>query len=597
MQPLTVADVLSEAGIRVRSYAAGRTEHTTCPVCAGGRTKEKSLAVTIDADGGGATWVCHRGSCVSKPGGARVREDRPVARQRLIKAPPVHTEGARTNRPTWLYDWFAERCIGARVVNLFGVYAGQRWFGDDLGELDAIVFPFTWQGEVRNRKYRPREVKRFAQESDALPTIFNIDAAGNNPEQIVWCEGEADVMAFAECGINHAVTLKDGAPSVANAVNQARFEALATHTDVLSKAKRIVLAGDSDGPGMALREELARRLGRHRCWVVTWPVDCKDCCDVLRVHGPDAVLACIETAQPYPIEGLRRIVSGSLLALQDQRAPAVMSTGTMASDGILKLPTEGRCIIVAGFPSAGKTTWARFVMVHTAANHSRRWAVFSPESQPWEHFMAHCAETHARKPFWPIYGIPHMSRDEIIEAEAFLADRVTMIVCDAGDQAPTLDWLLEKAEACVLRDGTTDFLIDPVNEVEQTRGQSTETEWIGRFIQRWKAFGLRHGCNVWMIVHPAKPMPIKPGEKRPAPGPYDLAGSAHWANKPDVGLTVHSPNPGLAELHIWKAREGRWGRKGTKTEMEFDHLSGTYTTPVEKGDSDPPANLFEGQSA
>ena len=34
---------------------------------------------------------------------------------------------------------------------------------------------------------------------------------------------------------------------------------------------KIILATDNDGPGEALALELARRLGRERCWRVKWP--------------------------------------------------------------------------------------------------------------------------------------------------------------------------------------------------------------------------------------------------------------------------------------------------------------------------------------
>ena len=39
----------------------------------------------------------------------------------------------------------------------------------------------------------------------------------------------------------------------------------------LDPAVKIVLATDNDGPGNNLAEELARRLGRERCWRVRWP--------------------------------------------------------------------------------------------------------------------------------------------------------------------------------------------------------------------------------------------------------------------------------------------------------------------------------------
>lgn len=590
MEPATsLPDILAAAGIRLKRLESGRTEHIRCPKCEGGRTGEVSLAVTVDEDGRGATWICHRGSCGWQDG-ARVRSDRLPTRERPTKPPPQHAAAQVENRPDWLYAFFADRRIGARTVNEFGCYAVTRWFPNGLGDRPCIVFPYRFNGAVVNRKYRPHPEKQpQQQERDALPTLFNVDHLGAEPDEVVWCEGEPDVMALFECGIPNAVTLKDGAPSQVNAANEKRFEALRTHEKVLEKAKRIVLAGDNDPPGLALREELARRLGRHRCWVVDWPDGCKDACDTLRAKGPDVVVKAVRGAQPYPIDGLQRVTGNRLLDLRRMPPPRTMSTGTDVSDAILRLPTEGRLIIVSGIPNHGKTTWTRFVMVHTAQHHDRRWTVFSPEMQPWEHFVAQCAEVLSGKPFWPVPGVPSMSDEEIFDIGEWLGKRLTMLVCDAEDQAPTLDWLLERARAAVLRDGTTDLLLDPWNEVDQSRPVGmTETDFIGRGLQRLKAFALRHGCNVWIIAHPAKPVLLKSGEKRAAPGPYDIASSAHWANKPDVGLTVHSPNSGQTELHVWKARMSRWGKRGTVATMNYNPLCGRYSAPDFPRESDMP---------
>jgi twinkle protein len=572
----TLVDLLANHGLRPKSFRPSARDRLVCPRCGGGRDKEKSVWVEIHQDGLGASWKCHRGTC--DMGDVTERVEREAKLRRVIKPPPVHTEAQRNNRPDWLYDWFAARRIGARVVQKLGIYAGRKWFNEKLGEADAIVFSYSWKGEIVNRKYRPRGQKHpQSQEKDAAQTLFNIDALGDSPERIVWVEGEPDVAALMECGINDVVSLKDGAPSTANAANQARFEALANHAGVLTKAKRIILAGDMDGPGIALREELARRLGRHRCWLVDWPTGCKDAGDTLRDLGPDAVLGALGAARPYPIEGMHKITPEALMALRTRPAPGTITTGTMSSDNVLKLPIEGRLIVVTGFPAAGKTSWLRFVMVHTATNHSRRWCVFSPESQPWEFFMAECAEVYARKPFYPVHGVDSMTDDDIAEAGAFLADRITMLVCDAEDQAPSADWLFERVSAAVLRDGVTDFAIDPFNEIDQQRGSMTETDYIGRFLQRCRAFSQRYGCNVWIAAHPAKPPPLKPKERRNAPGPYDINGSAHWANKSDIGLTIHNAD-GLTELHVWKTKQKRWGHKGTVAKMNFDPLTGNYTS-------------------
>lgn len=576
----SLPDLLAERGMQPRSFRAGHSEKLRCPKC---NSRDPDLSLTINADGESATWLCHRGKC-GWHGGVRVHRELPSRsepRVRTLRRPTPHTDQERAHRPDWLYEFFAERHIGARTVDTFEIYAMTRVMGD-LGQTAVMVFPYRHHGEIVNRKFRPFPAKHpMSQESDALPTLFNSDALGDAPVEIVWVEGEPDVMALFECGIPNAVTLKDGAPKEATfKPDDRRFEALRTHSGPLLAAKKIILAGDMDGPGLALREELARRLGRHRCHTVTWPEGCKDACDTLREQGPDAVTAAIAAAQPYPIDGLQRIKIGTLSSLRARPAPATLTTGVRSSDLVLKLPSDGRLIVVTGFPSHGKTSWTRFVMVHTASNHGRRWAVFSPEHQPWEHFAAQCAEVYCGKPFYPDREFESMSIEEITEAEIWLSDRVTMLVCDAADQAPTLEWIIECATAAVLRDGVTDLLIDPWNEIDHQRGTMTETDYIGRALQLLKAFALRHGVNAWIVAHPAKPPPLKPGERRAAPGPYDLAGSAHWANKTDLGITLHAPQPGGSELHVWKTRFRQWGRRGAMAALDFNEITGRYSMPV-----------------
>ena len=98
---------------------------------------------------------------------------------------------------------------------------------------------------------------------------------------------------------------------------------------VLDQAVRIILATDSDAPGQALAEELARRLGRDRCWRVRWPTTNdkgeqqgqaelarKDANEVLMKDGREELHRLVAAAEPYPIRGLFKcapqgVVSGS----------------------------------------------------------------------------------------------------------------------------------------------------------------------------------------------------------------------------------------------------------------------------------------------
>jgi twinkle protein len=577
--------ILAGAGLRLKRLTPGHNEHIRCPRCEGGTSRELSCSVDIDPDGAGAVWVCHRGTC-GWSGSGRVRHgwkpQTPLRREPL----PKHSEEQQQHRPEWLHKFFDERRIATKTLNHFGIYAVERFF-PGLGKRPAVVFPYRWNGKVVTRKYRPYPEKGpQSQENTGEPVLFNAEVLEQPPETLLWVEGEPDVLAMFESGQTNVVSLRDGAPAQAKfRQDDARFAALTTHAVQLAKVKHHVLAGDMDGPGMALKEELARRLGRHKVSLVTWPRGCKDAGEVLATakdNGPAEIEAALAAATPYPIEGILDLGPDTLRDWRKSPPPPTMTTGTGATDKVLKLPVEGRLIVVTGTPNHGKSTWVRFTALHTMGKHGRKWLVFSPEHE-FEQFMVECAEAFIGEPFWPGPGSNSgqgMADAQVDAASEFLRDHVKVLQCDATDQAPTLEWLLERAAYCVLRDGTTDFLIDPWNEIEHQRGDMTETDYTGRTLQRLRGFALRHGCNVWVVAHPAKPPPLKNGEKRNPPGAYDISGSAHWANKTDLGVTVWAPEMGEAEIIVWKTRFRRWGRRGDSAKLDFDASVGRYRTPV-----------------
>lgn len=469
-------------------------------------------------------------------------------------------------RPKWMDDWLEQFNIGDRPVKHFKIHAIEgKWVPETGTDSRVIVVPYFANGRVVNRLNIPISGgSPFLDEGS--PVLFNADGIDQMAKDVIFVGSVMDAVALFECGHTNVVAIS-------------HEDALSGSHEGIENANRAILAG----VGLDFQEKMARRIGRHRCWLVGWPQGSYGACDVLKLHGPLAVEEALTNATEYPIDGLYRISAERLLGLRARQPPATMTTGTPASDAILRFPTEGRLIVVTGYPGSGKTSWTRFIMVHTCQEHGRRWAVFSPEMMPWEQFAADCAEVLMGKPFWPVRDNPveTMSENDIDIAGRWLEKRMTMLVCDSENEAPTLDWLLDKARIAVLRDGATDLLLDPWNELAHMLiERMTETDYIGRSLQRLKAFGNRYGCNVWIIVHPSKPSGLKAGEAKPAPGPYDCSGSSHWANKPDLGLTVHTPILDETELHVWKTRFKRFGRRGEMADLRYDALCGRYTSEV-----------------
>jgi hypothetical protein len=109
--------------------------------------------------------------------------------------------------------------------------------------------------------------------------------------------------------------VKDGA--LPDPEDDTKFSYLWACRAVLDMAAKIVIATDNDGPGNALAEELARRLGRERCWRVKWPgADApggrrKDANEVLLADGADSLRSMVVAAEAYPIRGLFRCGVGA----------------------------------------------------------------------------------------------------------------------------------------------------------------------------------------------------------------------------------------------------------------------------------------------
>jgi len=144
----------------------------------------------------------------------------------------------------------------------------------------VIGFPYYSHDLLVNVKYRTLD-KRFWQSKGAEKMLYGLnDVLGNN--EIIIVEGELDKLALEEAGITNVVSVPDGAPArvkegeLPSAEEDTKYSYLWNSRAWLDQAVRIVIATDNDGPGDALAEELARRLGRERCWRVRWPLTKKD---------------------------------------------------------------------------------------------------------------------------------------------------------------------------------------------------------------------------------------------------------------------------------------------------------------------------------
>lgn len=526
------ASALREAGIKLRSNSFG-DHKAVCPHCSHSRKKktEPCLSVTIRTDDT-AVWNCHHCGWTGGAGGEDYRPRH--ARKSYVRPVPVDDPA----RPESMYGWFGSRCISKATVDRFGIYRTRHYFPQTGSENECIAFPYVWAGELRNVKYRDK-AKNFAQEKNAEPVLFNADAIEPGAD-LIWAEGEPDVMAFTEAGFSAVVTLPNGAPAQADEASDKRYEPLKTHAVKLEQVKRVIIATDADAPGGYLAAELARRLGKDRCWRVRFPTindaPCKDANDCLKHHGADVLRECVEQAEPWPIDGLysTEAFADDVFKLYRGEGPKPLTTGFYEFDRAFKV-LPGQFIAVTGIPNHGKSRFIDQVAVQMARLHNWKWAMFSPETGSENHVSDLCEIWSGR----PFHNGPtmRMTEDDLRDALGWVRERFYFI--DAKDDTPPVDWILDKARAAVIRHGIRGLVIDPYNEVEASRPpQMTETEFVSQLISKCKRFARAHDVAVFMVIHPTK-MNTQGMTKEPIPGMYDMAGSAHWRNKADAGLVVY----------------------------------------------------------
>lgn len=586
-----LADKLKNHGIELKRGAGRPGSHkTSCPKCSRTRKDKRDpcLSVTIDPNGENAIWNCH--NC-NWAGTTRWDDQAEGKRERTRqqRASPIRPREETIERPTVeVMRWFIDRGIPAEVVQRNRIGFVKKHYIAKLGrEVPCIAFGYYRCGELVNVKYRALEEKGFAQVEDAEKIFYALDDIAG-AEDVIIVEGECDKLAFEVAGFRNVISVPDGAPKELRekpSADDAKFEYLRNCAEALEAVKgKFILAVDNDGPGKVLEEELARRLGKERCWRARWPdsndTACKDANEVLLLHGPEVVRECIVTAEPYPITGLYRAsdYAEEYWALYGDERRRGLSTGWRTLDEFMTI-APGQLSVVTGIPSHGKSEFLDALLVGLAKRNRWHVAMCSFENQPPEH-MTKLAEKYLGLPFRD--GLTRrMTRADAKAALDWLDEHFFFIRAD--DDAPaTVEWILERARAAVLRYGSNVLVVDPYNEMEHRRPVNmTETEFISQMLGRFKRFAQNHEVHIFIVAHPVKPM--RDGGKISVPTLYDIAGSANWANKADLGWAVHRPDfeSTAVEIHVHKVRDKWIGKPGGVT-LHYERATGRYSEQVQQ---------------
>lgn len=539
---------------------------TTCPICGPDRKKqgERSLSVKIDEDC--AVYLCHHCGAAGA-----IPLEAPEPEPEVI---PEKVSNLNPSQVTWL----GTRGISRDTADRCGLTSGKVYVRSRGSEVDCVGFHYLNADGTKATKWRDGG-KNFSQ-TGAARSLWRIgDWVG--PDLVV-CEGEMDALSFEQIGVA-AVSVPNGAPStLSNGENGGKYSYLWDAKDQIEKAKRIILATDADEPGRLLSEEIARRIGKARCWRLSYPEDCKDANDVLLKHGEVALKEVLSGATPWPVSGLRDVAEyrTDVMAIHQNGVDHGVKTGIVELDNLYRVCPQ-TLTICTGVPGSGKSSFLSWLTVHLAQKHNWSTAVLSAETPP-TIMLLQMAGIYKQQPY---LGNTKMSDPELAQALDWLSDRFVIL----DDSDTSVSSVVERAQAAVLRMGVRSLIVDPFNFLTGTtvKGDENQMGSIKNILVSLKKLAVEHSIAIFLVAHPIKMFRQQDG-KTPIPTGYDVAHSSDFFNVADAGITLS--RDGLnAKFTCWKARFPWIGKPGN-TELSFDADTGIFSSALgawgDMGDED-----------
>lgn len=512
-----------------------------CPKCHHTRKhkKDKSLSVNLET----GAFNCH--NCDNR--GYAI--DKKIPKKEYVKPLPRLEKVSEK-----IINWFEkDRGISNNTLLRFQITQANEWMPKFEKEVLAICFNYFRDGELVNIKFRGPE-KSFKLAKDAELIFYNLDAIRDENEAVI-VEGEVDCLTVHECGIYNVVSVPNGASR-----GSMKLEYLDNCWQEFEGKERIILAVDDDEAGIALRDELARRLGKERCYTVEYPDGCKDPNEVLLKFGKEEVKSIINAAKEWPLEGIVTMdeMYGTVKSWYEQGYPKGAKTGIPGLDQMLTFAPK-QLTTVTGIPGHGKDEYTNWIMANLAFKCGWKWGDAGFEEEP-EQTVTKIAEKIIGKSFDTRRDpSKRMSIEQFEDAIGFIDQHFFFYKTDDIDT--DIDSLLAIADLLVKKYGIRGLRLNPWNWIENNTGVEG-TEYVSLVYTKIIKWARKRDVHVFVIAHTTKIKKDKNGRFE-VPNLYDISGSAHFFNKTHNGITVYLDFvTGIVTVYIQKVKQSWLGQKG-----------------------------------
>jgi len=515
-----------------------------CPECSPNRKKSKHKDLKFYSDTNRA--YCHHCN-------ATFFEFKPYENEKQYVIPKWKNETKLTDKAV---KYMTGRMISQNTLNKMGVYSTIEWMPQFEKEIETMCFPFFQDNKLINIKYRGAN-KSFKLYSGAETIWYNFDALKKFKEIII-CEGEIDLLTWIENGLDNVISVPNGASN--------NISYLDSSIKFFDEIDKVYLSTDNDSKGIILRDELIRRLGSEKCYIVNFK-QFKDANEYF-CKNVSEFKALIPDAIKVPVSGIIRIsdIYNDILDLYENGDKKGLGIENEIDN--LLLWETGRLAIVTGTPQSGKSEFIDFIICKLNLLHGWKVGLFTPENYPLQQHYKKIHSKFSGKEFnkktdtTEFYNVHNKIKDNFI------------YVMDEYDSSS--DFVLEKAQSLVKTDGIKVLVIDPYNRIEHKYENISETQYISKFLDKLTDFAKFNKVLVILVAHPKK-MP-----KGEIPNLYDISGSANFFNKADYGFVVHRPTDpetgvmgNKTQILVYKVKFKHLGQQGT-LEQNYNYNNGRY---------------------
>lgn len=540
-------DVFSFAAVKGYSTRERGSElwFTYCPYCNGGKHRDKeTFSINIKS----GAFQCKRSSCGKQGHFVELARDfdyeLDFGSTKAYKTLPQ--KEVRTNNAA--IEYLKGRGISKTTAERYKITTQRN-------NANILVFPFYDENNILTCvKYRKCDFDKTKDknkewfETDTKPILFGM-AQCKDFERLIITEGQLDSLSVAECGINNAVSVPNGAMG---------FTWLSNVWDWIKQFKTVVVFGDWENGGMTLLETLIKRLSNKILAVRQQDyLGEKDANDILRKYGKDAIIKAVENAAPIKVSN---VVDLSEVQSVDINSLEKIKTNIPSIDKIIGGIIMGQVILLTGKSGHGKSTFMSqlvcealeqgesvFVYSGELANyHFKRWLDYQLAGR--ENLVEHLNEYNEK--YYTIKQDIISRINSWYKGRAFIYDNSYVDSCNEQES------LIVTAEKVIKQYGVKLVCIDNLMTAMDGAAANELYRSQSVFVGELKRLAAKYNIAVILVAH-----------QRKTKGEFsndDVSGSADVMNKVDVAMNYERAEDNISDSKLSITKNRLFGKYAVK---------------------------------